>query len=304
MSEEASQFDRALYRVVMSYRFLSRILPRRVWLRAGKCLGLLSYLADSRHRKIISTNLRLAFGTEKEEKDIRSLTRRIYMQFGMIGHEWMQLKDISPGELSELVHVEGREHLVSAKKKSKSVILLSAHFGNWEYAHLFYASTINKLTFIVRKIDNPLLEKERIAYNQRAGVNIVYKENGLREAIRNLKRGRDLVIFADQNVNMREGIPCYFFGKKASTISLVPALAKKFQVPVVPMFMVRSQDMLHHRILFLPELDFGPDMSEEGIQKSTQRMNDAIEKVVRSYPDHWLWFHRKWKCYYPEIYQF
>ena len=304
MNEKPSKYDRALYCLVMSYRFLSRIFPIRIWLFAGKCLGFLSYLADSRHRKIILANLRFAYGSEKGEKEIRSLARRIYMQFGMTGHEWIRLKDISPEELSDFVHVEGKEHLISAKKKNRSVILLSAHFGNWEYAHLFYANTINKLTFIVRKIDNPLLEKERIAYNQRAGINIVYKENGLREAIRNLKRGMDLVIFADQNVNLREGIPCYFFGKKASTISLVPALAKKFHVPVVPMFTVRCRDKLHHRIIFLPELEFGPDKSEGGILKSTQLQNNAIEQAVRMHPDHWLWFHRKWKCYYPEIYKF
>jgi lauroyl/myristoyl acyltransferase len=29
----------------------------------------------------------------------------------------------------------------------------------------------------------------------------------------------------------------------------------------------------------------------------------VIEKMIREYPDHWLWIHRKWKCYHPEIYE-
>jgi KDO2-lipid IV(A) lauroyltransferase len=197
-------------------------------------------------------NLRFAFGKEKGEDEIVSLARKNFQQFGMIACEWARLKYITKGELQELVNIEGKEHLIAAKKKSPAVILLGAHFGNWEYAHLLYASTINRLNFIVRAIDIPFIEKERVAVNENFGVGILYQKNGLRPAIRNLKKGEDLVLFADRQAGSKEGITCQFFGKETSTLTLVPTLAKRFHIPIVPMFIIRSKDRVHHRIVFFP----------------------------------------------------
>ena len=296
---------RVEYSFTILYHLLSRVVPLRIWLFLGKCLGLLFYFLDRHHRKITLRNLRFAYGKEKDEKEIRLLARKNFQQFGMIGHEWIRLLGLTNKNLNKIcnrIYVEGQKHLIAAREKNRSIILLSAHFGNWEYAHLFFSSTINHLNFIVRRIDNPILERERVAYNQHFGVRILYKENGLRTAIRNLKKGEDLIIFTDRKADLREGIPCQFFGKKTSTIPLVAALAKKFHIPVVPMFIVRCKDMVHHRIIFLPELKVGYN-NGQSVSECTQLQNDITEKVIRKYSDHWLWFHRKWKCYHPEIYE-
>jgi KDO2-lipid IV(A) lauroyltransferase len=31
-------------------------------------------------------------------------------------------------------------------------------------------------------------------------------------------------------------------------------------------------------------------------------MTDAIEKMVRKYPEQWFWVHKRWRKYYPHIY--
>jgi KDO2-lipid IV(A) lauroyltransferase len=268
----------------------------------GKCFGLIFYLIDSRHRRFVSINLKFAYGKEKNERQLRALTLSNFLEFGMIGFEWIRIIGLTKTGLDKLkghIHLEGEEHLIAAKKKNRSVILLSAHFGNWEYAHLYFADTFNRLNFIVRRIGNPLIEKERVANNQRFGVNILYKENGLRPAIKNLKKGEDLVMFPDRKADLREGIPCLFFKQKTSTTPLIYSLAKKYRIPIVPMFIFRTKDIMDHRIVFFPELNI------EGMNKTevTQRQNDIIEKAIREYPAQWLWIHRKWKCYHEYLYK-
>jgi KDO2-lipid IV(A) lauroyltransferase len=152
----------------------------------------------------------------------------------------------------------------------------------------------------VRRIDNPYLEMCRVATNHHHGVNILYKEGGLKPAIKNLRKGQDLIIFADQKANPREGIPSRFFGRNTTAIPIVAALAKKMQLPIVPMFVVRQADCLSHELTFLPELEFGKNDSVAAI---TQHQNDIIEGMIRKHPDHWLWMHRRWKTEHPEIYQ-
>jgi len=259
-------------------------------------------MVDFHHRNIALKNLRFAFEGEKKESEIRKIARRNFQQFSMSTHECLRLRNASLEEIKSLVSVEGKEHLIAAKKKSQSVILLGAHFGNWEYAHSFYSSTINRLNFIVRIVDNPFIEQERINWNKRAGVNVIDKRHGLRLVIKRLKKGEDVVIFADQKGRLKDDFPCQFFGKKTSTMTIVPALARKFNIPIVPMFIVRCDDGIHHRILFFPELEVGYNEEKQGIHEATQRQSNIIEKVVREYPDHWLWFHKRWKRYHMYLY--
>lgn len=293
---------RITYFIVKLYCYLSVLFSLKTWLFIGKCFGNIFYMTDFYHRNIALKNLRFAFGNEKEENEIRKIARRNFQQLSMSTHECLRLNNVSLEEIKSLVSVEGKEHLIAAKKKSQSVILLGAHFGNWEYAHSFYSSTINRLNFIVRIVDNPFIEQERINWNKRAGVNVLDRRLGLRPVIKKIKEGEDLVIFADQKGALKDDFPCKFFGKKTSTMTIVPALANKYHVPIVPMFIVRCEDGLHHRILFFPELEIRYNKERQGIHEATQRQSDIIEKVVREYPDHWLWLHKRWKRYHPYLY--
>ena len=80
-------------------------------------MGLLIYFIDYPHKRISLANLRFAFGHEKTEREIRTLVRRNFQQFGMIGHEWLTLQDITKDQIDSLVRVEGEEHLLAAKKR-------------------------------------------------------------------------------------------------------------------------------------------------------------------------------------------
>jgi KDO2-lipid IV(A) lauroyltransferase len=302
MNKTSNIGNRVVLDIILSFNLISRIVPLRIWLFFGKCFGLILYLIDPHHRRIVMINLKFAYGEEKNEEELKAIARSNFVQYGIMGFEWLRLKGLTRSGMDKLkrhIHVEGEENLIAAKKKNRSVILLSAHFGNWEYAHLYFADTFNRVNFIVRRIDNPLLEEERVAYNQRFGVNILYKENGLRPAIKNLKNGEDLIIFSDRKADLREGIPCLFFNQKTSTIPIIYTLAKKYQIPIVPMFIFRTEDITKHRIVFYPELNIdGMDMTE-----ATQHQNNIIEKAIREFPAQWLWIHRKWKCYHEDIYK-
>ncbi len=295
--------DRLLRAFVDLFTFKMYWTPPAVGLPMGRMLGFLACAADGHHRRIARANLKFAFGESKSDREIDRLVYQNFMQWGMIAYEWGRMRyfDRFPqGRLPATMEISGASHLKKAKEKSRAVLLLSAHFGNWEYGHMHYAGAINALNFIVRRIDDPYVEKLRVAVNRHHGVTILYKERGLKAAIKSLKKGEDLVIFADQKANLKEGIQCRFFGKQTTTLPIVAALAQKYHYPIVPMFVVRNKNKASHRIVFLPELTFDDGDSVETI---TQRQNDIIETMIRRHPDHWLWMHRKWKTEYPEIYR-
>jgi len=301
-----TKIDRLVYILCCSYHLVGRGIPFRTWLGIGRRLGGLAYRYDQRHRRIVHRNLYLAYHDKKDRAAIRSLARQNFEQWGMIAQELALLKhrpEWLATHLTKVIEVEGREHLDAARQKAQAVILIGAHFGNWEFAHLYYARHIHRLNFIVRRIDNPLLEKLRVEYNGAFGVNILYKERGLRDAIKKIKAGEDLVIFADQNANSKEGIPCRFFGHRTLTLSIAPALAQKFGAALVPMYAVRTQDRMRHRLIFGPELPLTSANTRLDVETLAQHQNDRIEGFIRQHPDHWLWLHRKWKTDFPEMYR-
>jgi len=305
MKKKSTIAFRIVYVIALVYFYIGHLFPLKLWVYLGKLLGRLLYLVDSGHRRIALSNLRFALGSEKSDRELRTIARRSFEEFGMIAHEWARLKYIKKNKLLELIDVEGLDNIRAARKKNGAVILFGGHFGNWEYTHLFYASAINRLNFIVRAIDNPFLEPIRVKYNTDFGVNILYKQNGLRPAIRNLKNGEDLVIFVDQKATMSEGIMVRFFNKDTATIPVVSALSLKYNAPIVPMFIVRCKDRTRHKIIFLPELKLNRELPSQNqiIADGTQRQNDIIESMIRQHPQQWLWLHRKWSRHYPEIYK-
>jgi KDO2-lipid IV(A) lauroyltransferase len=303
---QVTKIDRLVYRLCLGYHGLGRAMPLKTWLGMGRRLGALAYRLDRDHRRIVHRNLHLAYGDAKDKDAIRRLARRNFEQWGMIAQELALLKqrpEWLAAHLKAVIDVEGREHLDAVHQEGRPVILIGAHFGNWEFAHLYYAQHIHRINFIVRRIDNPLLEKLRRSYTAALGVNILYKERGLRDAIKKIRAGEDLVIFADQKANVKEGIPCRFFGHRTSTLSIAPALAQKFGAALVPMFMVRTRDTMRHRLIFGPQLPLTDQNRRIDIETLTQRQNDLIEGFIRQYPDHWLWLHRKWKTEFPEMYR-
>jgi Kdo2-lipid IVA lauroyltransferase/acyltransferase len=295
--------DRIIAAVSAALFQVARWTPSSMGLMGGRLLGAAACRLLNRHRNIAVANLKFAFQNEKSPAAIQRLVYQNFQQWGMIAFEWAQcalVDRMAPGKLPLRVRVKGHAHIQAARRKGSAVLLLSAHFGNWEYGHYYYARYINTLNFIVRRIDNPYLESRRVASYQHHGVNVLYKEVGLKAAIKNLRKGQDLVIFADQKANPREGVTGSFFGRNSTSIPLVASFAKKFQLPIVPMFVVRRGNSATHELTFLPELEYSPS---ESVTAITQRQNDIIEKIIRRHPDHWLWMHRRWKTEYPEIYQ-
>lgn len=295
--------DRLIAAASAAFFRVARWTPLSMGLVGGRLMGAAACRLLSRHRNIAVANLKFAFQSEKSPDEIQRIVYQNFEQWGMIAFEWarsVHLVRSEPGQFPFPMRVRGLAHLQAARRKSEGVLLLSAHFGNWEYGHYFYGRHVHALNFIVRRIDNPYLESCRVANNHRYGVNILYKEVGLKAAIKNLRKGQDLVIFADQKANPREGVAGRFFGRNSTSIPLVASFAKKFQLPIVPMFVVRRGNSSTHELTFLPELAYGPG---DSVDEITQRQNDIIEKMIRRHPDHWLWMHRRWKTEYPEIYK-
>ena len=119
--------------------------------------------------------------------------------------------------------------------------------------------------------------------------------DGLQPALQLLRRGETLAIVVDQNMRPARGIFVDFFGAKACTTPAAAVLALRSGAPLLAAFPVREPDGTHR---VLVEGPFTPPAGARGhaaVEALTQEVTRAVERAVRSHPDHWLWPHRRWK---------
>jgi KDO2-lipid IV(A) lauroyltransferase len=300
--KQASWRDYPVYLLLMGFSLLSRLTPLKIWCRLGRLFGGLLYLLGAPFKRIALINLTFAYAEELTAGERRRILRKNFSHYGIGCFEWIRMLRMNEQRRREIcrnIQLEGLEHLAAARKEKQKIILLSGHYGLWEYATLKYASEINPLAFIVRRIDNPLVEQERCRYHADFGARILYKENGLREAIRGLARGEDLLLLADRKAHLHEGIPARFFKRKTSTLGIAVTLAQKYHAALVPMFILRGARDGEHRLVFEPALN----VDDLSLAEAVQLQNDCLERYIRRAPELWLWLHRKWKCYHPQIYR-
>ena len=93
----------------------------------------------------------------------------------------------------------------------------------------------------------------------------------------------------DQRVS--EGILSNFFNKKALSTTIPAQLIKKFNIPIVPVYIERIEE-INYKISISKPIIFAKDTS---IQNITDRLNKIMEEMILKKPEQWIWSHNRWK---------
>lgn len=266
-------------------------LPARLGLWTGRRLGDLAWLALPGRRAVTLDNLTRALGGERSTGEIGRLGRRCFEHLGMNLVEACVLLFRTPATLLARVDVAGLEHLKAAAAEGKGILVLSAHYGNWELLVASHALTGLPASIVVRPLDDPLLDRVVMRLRARTGVELIGKRRGLRDIVEALRRGRMVGVLLDQNASRAEGVFVPFFGHPASTSRSLAVISLRTGAPVLPMFIRRQADGRHL-------LEIGPALPAPAagdVVGYTASFNRAIEEATRRAPEQWFWIHRRWK---------
>ncbi len=273
------------------------ILPRRVVIFAGKTLGILGYYILGQRDKIALINLNIAF---KDSKSLTEKKRIIRNSFKNLAVGFLDLLWFNGGKeknIKEIVELDpaGIKLLKKAFDKGKGVLLLGSHFGNWEILGIYQGYLkIPPVNPIVRRLDNPYLDKWINHHRCISGNNIIYKHNASRGVLRALRRNEGVGILFDQNT-AKGGIFVDFFGLPTATTRAVAAFALATGASIIPATCYPLEGG-KYKVVYGPEIVFkGSDNSKRDIRNLTQICSDFIEGYIRENPDYWLWGHRRFK---------
>ncbi len=273
---------------------LFRILPASLSVRLGALLGRLVFHLDRRHRQIAFDNLKPSFGQEHDDAWLWAITRRSFEQLGRTLAEVMRLERTDPVALRQRVKIEGYEHYLAARNERRGVMLISAHFGNWEYVGAAFASEGHPVALVARALDDAGLNAILDAARERHGNTVLDKKTAASEIVRRLRAGETVGILIDQNTRAEDAVFVDYFGRLAATHKGPAIIALRTGATVLPVFVVREDD--HHRLVIGRALEVTKtgDLQRD-IHNLTALFTRTVESHVRQYPDHWLWIHRRWK---------
>ena len=285
------QIERFFFWVACLY---ARIIPRDLFLKMGSAFGQIAYRLDERHRVVALQNYRAAFPAATEKESTHAI-RQCYESFATYLFDMLTCFPTLPVDRLQSFEVEGAEHVEAAYKRGKGIILFGGHFGAWELMALAHGARGWPMDLVVRRLDNPYLDRLLERLRLSTGNAIIDKTQGFRPMLKALREGRGIAVLMDQNVSSEDRIYVEFFGRLASTTPSVALLKLKTDAALIS---VHSYPLPgnRYRFVYSPSLEVPlTGERQEDVHRITLACNQEIESFIRQHPECWLWMHRRWK---------
>ncbi len=254
-------------------------------------------------------NLEIAF-PEKSEAERRQILRGTFENLGRVLGELSHFHKITREQLSAVIDFELDEESKALyarnKAENRGVLITTGHLGNWEMLVMGFAGLYEPISYLARPLDNPKIDDMLNDLRTRFGNTPINKTNSAMRAIGILREGGILGVLSDVNAHPKEGVFVPFFGVSACTTSGAAMMAIRAEASIFPTFCVWDPNSKRYKFVHgkLLEPAKTGDLKRD-IVTTTAAYTAEIEKIIREYPDQWMWIHKRWKTRPPgekEIY--
>lgn len=281
-----NRFEWAVVSLLMA---VLRVLPRRASFAVARGLTGILRLAVPRFTRIAHRNLQLAFPEFDAARQLKCIHGCFRNMAGILTAV-AKFPRITKQNVGDWIRYEGFEHFEAALRRGKGVIFATGHLGNWELSAYAHALLSAPMGFVVRPLDNPLLDRLSIRYRTLSGNRAISRRESVRPLIQMLRANLAVGILADQNTTEDRGIFVKFFGVPACVDAGLAKLAAHTGAAIIPGFAVWSDEERRYILKFYPPIEASGDTLHD-----TQAVQSALEQATREYPEQWLWIHRRWK---------
>jgi KDO2-lipid IV(A) lauroyltransferase len=282
--------DLAEYGLALAVVKSLQYAPRPLAWRMGFACARLLDRALPRLRRVAYRNLAMAL----PEADAKSVVDGVYRSIGRLLVVFAKLPSIRKQNLSRWIRLEGGEHFQAAQQAGRGVLFAASHLGNWELSAFAHALLAEPMYVVVRPLDNPFIDRLVERRRSLSGNRPLFKKDFARTILKALGNNQAVGILIDQNTTADQGAFVDFFGMPACSGTGFAKLAAHSGAAVIPGYAVWHEDERRYVLRFEPPVEITGDVSRD-----TQTLHTILERIIRRYPDQWLWIHRRWKTQPP-----
>ena len=279
-----------------AYRFaelVSRGLPLRMAYWVGLRLADLLCATQKEARAAVERNLACIYAAEEIEPSpghLRGMSRKLYQYFGKYMVDFFRRAHLPPEAIRKFVSFQHLEYLQEAAAMGRGVIVVSAHFGNWELGGALLGALGHRVNVVVMPERQPRLENLLAQHRARRGLHVIPLGQAARGVLACLRRGELVALLADRAFTGRTAT-CSFFGRPAQLPAGPAQLAHHTGAPVVPMFLLRQEDDTFLMRCHPPIL-----RDREGTVAALHAaIGRSLEAEIAERPHQWFIFEDFWK---------
>lgn len=274
------------YSFYLGATLLVRPIPLPVVFLVGKFFGWLGFCIMPKRRNLAVSNMTTALRIS--EKEARELALRHFKMFGANVFSMLKVPSMSDAAIWRHVSFEIGP-TIPQEPGGKGWVAVFAHMSNWELlGPLTKLFPQFRFGAIYRKLSNPAVNRHFNKNRSRLGVRLFDRQDEFWDAVAFLESGGVMGVLSDQYAGA-SGTWMPFFERLTSTSTLAAALAKRIDVPIVPIQISTTGLARWHVRVGEPILE------GSSVEATTAIINQDLEKQIKQAPADWLWTHNRWK---------
>ncbi len=282
-----------LYVLIYPAIWLISKLPFRLLYLFSDLLYLLIYKVFGYRKKVVQSNLELVF-PEKSNEEISTITSKFYHHLCDMIMESLKSLTIKEEDIKARYKFTNIELILDLEQKQKSIVLMCAHYGSWEWIFILQRYVNHKGYAVYKKIGNKyfdrLVKKIRAKYDTHL---ITNKETV--EVLSKSQANNELNIsgfVSDQSPKIWKALHWNtFMGINVPMHTGAEYLAKELDMAVV-FFKVNRIKRGFYETTFETLTENPRQFKNYDI---TNLFFKKVEDQIRNAPEYYLWTHKRWK---------
>jgi Kdo2-lipid IVA lauroyltransferase/acyltransferase len=273
--------------------YLLSYLPMQLLYLLSDIAYLILYYAIGYRKKTVRTNLVGSF-PEKSPEEIIKIEKGFYQHFADLLVESIKLISINERDIRRRFKVNNPELFEKYYHEGRSVIMYSAHLGNWEWlaAMPFYLK--HQAATFYQPLASTYFEELQKNSRERFGAIAVPSAKGYKKLVEFGSRGilTATCIIGDQRPKRKSSSHTInFLHRETPFLIGADRISKKTDQPVVFCHMTKTKRDYYEADLILLEDNPQEAQPEEIIESYAKE----LERAIHAQPHLWLWSHDRWK---------
>ncbi len=281
------------------WRFLSWLvayLPPSLTDAIARGGGASVYYVWPARRRIARENFAHVLGRPPNDPAVGRVVRSSFSNYCRYLVAVMRYPSIPVEQLEQRVAIHESEEFRRAMTGKTPIVMISAHFGNMDYASAVATRRYGRFTLAAETIHPVQLFQYLARIRSERGVDLIPYDRAPRKILEAVKRKEWVGFLIDFGVNDQKDITnteVLFFGAPTRFPASPAILAQRTGAPILVCHTWVDQERINCVIedpLFIPK-----EMpKEEAARMAMQQVAHLMEKFIRAHPEQWYVYRAMW----------
>ena len=242
-------------------------------------------------KSVVYKNLKSSF-PNKTSEELKEIEKHFYQHFCDLIIESIKALTIKPEHLKKRLHIRNPEVIQDLYTKNKSIVLYTAHFGNWEWLSILPQLIPHSTYALYQPLSNNYFDDLIKQIPQRFGTNCIKSKKGYRTLLTNCKNNvlSFNIIIGDQCPGIES--PKYwtnFLNQKTAFLIGTERIVTQTKLETIYPLIKKTKRGYY-------EIEFFKINTDASMQASlTETYSKLLQNSININPALWLWSHRRWK---------